>query len=58
MRLKDKEKDKKQAGSACPFGADAHGGGRMGRVSIQALGSNDGDRDPADMLLTSNAANW
>ena len=58
MRLKDKEKDKKQAGSAYTFGADAHGGERMGRISIQALGSNDGDKDLADMLLTSNAANW
>ena len=58
MRLKDKKKDKTQAESACALGADAHGGGRMGRFPSRLWGLHDRDRDPADMLLTGNAANW
>lgn len=55
MRLKDKEKDKRQEGSACTFGADAHGGGRWEEFPSRLRGPHDGDRDPADTLLTSNA---
>lgn len=52
VRLKDKEKDRKQEGSACTFGAISWSG-RWERISIR-LKSHDGDRDPADTLLTSN----